>query len=219
MAALVAASGCELDSGSEEARDERAATGEDRAGRASAVLVKRLRRGGYVVAFRHAATDSGMDTTNDFADCSRQRNLSAEGRRQSRSIGRAFERLGIPVGRVLASPFCRTRDTARLAFDRVRSSRALLSVEFFANPSEGRRKGLRRLLAIRPRRGTNTVLVSHSAAIYEATEVDAAEGDAVIAAPRRGRRGFTLLSIVTADQWGRMAGGRVAEPHGGGAGA
>jgi broad specificity phosphatase PhoE len=170
--------------------------------------VKRLREGGRIVVFRHAATDSGIDMTNDLTDCSRQRNLSAEGRRQSRGIGVAFERLGIPVGRVLASPFCRTRDTARLGFGRVRVSRALLSVEFFASPGAARRRGLRRLLTVRPPRGTNTVLVSHGSAISDATGVDAEEGDAVIVVPRRGKRGFAVVSTVAADQWPRMAGDR-----------
>jgi phosphohistidine phosphatase SixA len=199
VAALAVASGC--GTGDEE---------EPAAG-APAVPVERLRVGGYVVAFRHAATDSGMDTTNDLSDCSRQRNLNAKGRRQSRDIGRAFERLGIPVGRVLASPFCRTRDTARLAFGRVRTSRALLSVEFFASPREGRRRGLRRILAVRPRRGTNTVLVSHGSAILAATEADPEEGEAVIVAPGRTKRGFAVVSTVKAHQWVRAVDERVSE--------
>ena len=197
IAALALASGCGNGDDEERAAD----APEERAADASAVPVERLREGGYVVALRHAATDSGVDTTNDLSDCSRQRNLNGEGRRQSRSIGRAFERLGIPVRRVLASPFCRTRDTARLAFGRARASRALLSVEFFASPSEGRRKGLRRLLTVRPPRGTNTVLVSHGSAIFAATKADPEEGEAVIVAPGRGKRGFAIVSTVKAKEW------------------
>lgn len=167
--------------------------------------MERLRDGGHVVAFRHAATDSGVDMTNDLSDCSRQRNLSAEGRRQSRGIGRAFERLRIPVGRVLASPFCRTRDTARLAFGRVRASRALLSTEFFASPRVARRKGLRRLLTAPPPRRTNTVLVSHGSAIDEATGVNPEEGSAVIVVPGRGERGFEVVTTMRAGEWDRLA--------------
>lgn len=196
MAVVVFAGGC----GEGEEREADAP-----ASRPPDVPVEMLREGGYVVVFRHAATDTGMDTTDDLRDCSRQRNLNAEGRRQSREIGRAFERLGIPVGRVLASPFCRTRDTARIAFGRVRASRALLSVEFFASPQEGRRRGLRRLLEARPPDGTNTVLVSHGSAIYEATERDPEEGEAVIVEPGQGKRGFAFVSTVGAGEWGRPA--------------
>jgi broad specificity phosphatase PhoE len=162
-----------------------------------------LREGGYVVTFRHAATDSGMDTTDDLSDCSRQRNLDAEGRRQSAEIGRAFERLDIPVGRVMASPFCRTRDTARLAFDRVRATPALLSVEFFDSVREGRREGLRRLLKAEPSEGTNTVLVTHGSAILDAVGKEPEEGDAVIVEPGPGKRGYTVVAEVPVDDWGR----------------
>ena len=195
LAALAIPTGC--------GDDDEPAAGAPAVG-APDVPLKGLREGGYVVALRHAATDTGMDTTDDLSDCSRQRNLNAEGRQQSREIGRAFDRLGIPVGRVLASPFCRTRDTARIAFGRVRASRALLSVEFFASPREGRRRGLRRLLKAEPPGGTNTVLVSHGSAIYEATERDPEEGEAVIVEPGRGRRGFAVVASVTAGEWRRV---------------
>jgi broad specificity phosphatase PhoE len=193
IALLAAASGCELGSDGDDAR--------------VALPVERLQDGGHAILFRHAATDSGLDTTDDLTDCSRQRNLNGEGRRQSRSVGRALRRLGIPVGPVLASPFCRTRDTARLAFGRARASRALLSPEFFASAREARRRGLRRLLAVPPRRGTNTVLVSHGSAIFAATGEEPGEGDALIIAPGRGPRGFAIVARVTADEWERLARG------------
>jgi phosphohistidine phosphatase SixA len=161
------------------------------------------------VALRHAATDpTATDMTGDLRDCSRQRNLNVEGRRQARAIGRAFRELGIPVGRVLASPFCRTRDTARLAFGRLRPSPALLSADYFAgDATERQRGGLRRLLAMRPREGTNTVLVSHEAAIASATGVTVAEGESAIVAPRRGRRPFRVVSTVEAGAWEPAANG------------
>jgi phosphohistidine phosphatase SixA len=197
LAVLVLASGCGGD-------DDDDGAGDAPAARAPDVPVESLRDGGYVVVFRHAATDSGMDTTDDLSDCSRQRNLNGEGRRQSREIGRAFERLDIPVGPVLASPFCRTRDTARIAFGRVQPSRALLSVEFFASPREARRRGLTRLLKAEPPDGANTVLVSHGSAIFEAMEREPEEGDAVIVDPGRGKRGFALMAAVAAGDWGRL---------------
>ena len=175
---------------------------------ASAVPVKRLQAGGYVVTFRHAATDQGVDTTDDLSDCSRQRNLNAEGRRQSRQIGRAFERLDIPVGAVMASPFCRTRDTARLAFGEVQPTRALLSVEFFDSVREGRRKGLRRLLKKEPEAGTNTVLVTHGSALLDATGREPEEGDALVVEPGRGKRGYAVVATVPVDDW------RTARPPG-----
>jgi broad specificity phosphatase PhoE len=196
---LALAAGCGDDEG--EADDGRA--GDAPAPRESAVPVEELREGGYVVTFRHAATDSGVDTTDDLSDCSRQRNLDREGRRQSREIGRAFERLDIAAGRVMASPFCRTRDTARLAFGRVRPTRALLSVEFFASPRESRREGLRRLLRAEPQDGTNTVLVTHGSAILDALGEEPEEGGAVVVEPGRGKRGYAVTANVPVDDWRR----------------
>jgi virginiamycin B lyase len=174
----------------------------------SASIVQRLRGGGYVLAFRHAATDFSMtDTTRDLRDCSRQRNLNADGRRQARTIGTAFRRLGIPVARVLASPYCRTRDTARLAFGRTEPSHALLSARYLASPGARERQParLRRLLARRPRGGTNTVLISHNFAIDDAAGVNLAEGEAAVVAPGRGREGFEIVETVDAEEWTRLA--------------
>jgi phosphohistidine phosphatase SixA len=216
LVVLLALGGC--DSGSDEDRAERSgtSTSRERPPALDRALVERLQRGGYVILFRHAATDaSATDMTGDPRDCSRQRNLDARGRRQAREIGRAFRRLGIPVGPVLASPFCRTRDTARLAFGRVRASSSLLSADFFPDEGAGARQAgrLRRLLEERPSRGTNAVLVSHAFAIDDAAGVSLAEGEAVVVVPGRGRRGFEVVGRVKAEEWPRLeAGGASASP-------
>ena len=63
-AAVMAAGGCDLGS-DDEPQEERQRADEPRA-EGSLSLVERLRRGGYVLAFRHAATDFSMtDTTRD----------------------------------------------------------------------------------------------------------------------------------------------------------
>jgi virginiamycin B lyase len=215
LTALVAAAGCDSGSDEEGATTERLREAESRGDSRPAALVDGLRRGGYVLAFRHAATDFSMtDDTRDLRDCSRQRNLTAAGRRQARSIGRAFRRLGIPAGRVLASPFCRTRETAMLAFGRAVFSRALLSAEFFEGERAGERQPvrLRRLLATPPGRGTNTILVSHNFAIDDATGESLAEGEALIVKSGRGRRGFEVVTRVEAGEWARLGRG-AARPR------
>ena len=207
LTVLVAAAGCDLGSDEERVSTERPREAESRGDSGPAPLVDGLRRGGYVLAFRHAVTDFSMaDSTRDLSDCSRQRNLTAEGRRQARSIGREFRRLGIPVGRVLASPFCRTRETATLAFGRAVPSRALLSAEFFAGERQPAR--LRQLLASPPRGATNTILVSHNFAIVDATGESLAEGEAVIVTPGEGRRGFEVVARRKAGEWATL--GRAA---------
>jgi virginiamycin B lyase len=203
----VAAAGCDLGSDDERASTERPREADSRGDSRPAPLAERLRRGGYVLAFRHAATDFSMtDSTRDLRDCLRQRNLTAEGRRDARSIGREFQRLRIPLGRVLASPFCRTRETAILAFGRAVPSRALLSMEFFGGEpaGEGQPARLRQLLSTPPQRATNTILVSHNFAIEDATGESLAEGEALIVGPRRGRRGFEVVSRLDAGEWAQL---------------
>ena len=74
-------------------------------------------RGQAIVLFRHAnAPGIGDPPDMRLGDCSTQRNLDADGRAQARRIGDAFRRQGITVGLVLSSAWCRTVETAELAF-------------------------------------------------------------------------------------------------------
>jgi virginiamycin B lyase len=171
-------------------------------------FVDQLRDGGLVIAFRHAATDFSMsDEAREYRDCARQRNLSAAGRRQARAIGAAFRELRIPVGTVLASPYCRTVQTARLAFGRATPSADLLSQQGALHGESNLPARLRARLRRRPPAGTNTVLVSHNFAIDDATRVDLAEGEAAVFRPDGSRRGFRLVRRVTAARWTALAGG------------
>ena len=63
---------------------------------AGKTLIAALRQGGYVIYFRHAATDM-TQTDSDLSRCETQRNLNAQGRADARVIGAAFQTLGIPV--------------------------------------------------------------------------------------------------------------------------
>ncbi len=75
-----------------------------------------LREGG-IVLFRHAIAPGGGDPPGmRLGDCATQRNLDAAGREQARRIGAAIRAAGVEVGAVLASGWCRTVETAELAF-------------------------------------------------------------------------------------------------------
>lgn len=76
-----------------------------------------LRRGGVVLAFRHALAPGTFDPPAfTLGDCRTQRNLSDEGRAQARRIGEGLRAQGLRPARVRSSPWCRCLDTARLAF-------------------------------------------------------------------------------------------------------
>ena len=171
-------------------------------------LVEALRGGGYVVYFRHATTDSSQADTDreNLERCDTQRNLSAEGRRMARDIGQAFRALGIRVGKVISSPYCRAVDTAELAFGRPEKSASL----YFAIGADREARAqlsadLRRMLATAPAAGTNTVLVSHHANLKEATGLwPKREGDAHVFRPRPGGA-FEHVGEAGPEDWPRWA--------------
>src|SRR5262245_11440831 len=79
-------------------------------------LVNSLRKGGYVIYFRHGQTTKiGEKDVDDkeLENCAIQRNLSQEGEAQTKGIGVAFKKLHIPVGAVYSSPYCRCMDSAK----------------------------------------------------------------------------------------------------------
>ncbi len=83
-----------------------------------ATLIKQLKQGGYIIYMRHGPTDHNSKDIDrsDLKNCSRQRNLSSEGRLKMAKIGRIIKELHIPIGKVSSSPYCRTKDTAQLVF-------------------------------------------------------------------------------------------------------
>jgi hypothetical protein len=127
-----------------------------------AALLQKLRQGGYVLYVRHASTDFSQNDSRmtSFEDCSTQRNLTDKGRAEARALGSHVRRLKIPVGAVYASPFCRTMETARLAFGEPRSTN-----EARGGPSRSddaaRYEPLKKLLATAPSTGRNNVISSH----------------------------------------------------------
>ncbi len=74
-------------------------------------------KSGGIVLFRHANAPGTYDPPGmRLDDCATQRNLDEAGRAQARRIGEAFRARGIEVGRVLTSRWCRSAETAELAF-------------------------------------------------------------------------------------------------------
>ncbi|MES2685952.1 MAG: histidine phosphatase family protein [Pseudomonadota bacterium] len=72
---------------------------------------------GAIVLFRHATAPGIGDPANfKLNDCPTQRNLDDTGRAEARRLGEQFRSRKIKVGAVLSSQWCRTRETARLAF-------------------------------------------------------------------------------------------------------
>jgi phosphohistidine phosphatase SixA len=162
-------------------------------------LVRTLQEGGNVLVFRHAITEQTTDRQEFLRSCELQRNLSAEGREQARAIGEAMRELRIPIGDVRASPMCRARDTARLAFGRATVDRDLVSPGVIGTEVDDRRRAiaLRVMVNDPPPAGENTVLVTHTGNLGAALGEEAVdEGEALV----YGARG-ELIGSVTAERW------------------
>jgi phosphohistidine phosphatase SixA len=174
-----------------------AGCGEDEPAAADVELAEALKAGGVALVMRHAITEPQTDREETLGDCTTQRNLTDEGREQAREIGRDIDALGVPVGDVLASPLCRTTETAELAFGEAKASMALLSAGEEATPADDRR--IRRLgqMATAPE-GTANVFVTHTGNIGGAFDQDVQEGDVVVV------RDGEVLGVVGADDWDRL---------------
>jgi phosphohistidine phosphatase SixA len=86
---------------------------------ANEALWQQLAEGGKVVLMRHGAVMAGRGNGNSLLrdpSCKKERNLSSEGEAQARAVGKLFQSRNIPIAEVRHSPFCRTADTARIAF-------------------------------------------------------------------------------------------------------
>jgi len=168
-------------------------------------LLAALRRGGYVLYFRHTSTDFGQndDRMTGYEDCARQRNLTDAGRAEARAIGAAIRALGIPIGRVLASPFCRTRETAELIFGRATVSNAVRGGP--ARTDDDRYAELKALLATPVSGGANLAIASHGnpyRAIVGGPYL--AEGEAAVIEPR-GKDGFRVVAQIRKDEWSALS--------------
>jgi hypothetical protein len=176
-----------------------------------AALVAALRGGGHNLYFRHVATDWSLSdqvqVADDWRSCdaTRMRQLSEQGRAAARAIGRALRRLEVPVGEVLASPYCRTVETARLMQlgDVVETMQVMnLRSAGYVGGRASVIASAQALLASVPARG-NRVIVAHGNVAREATPVYPAEGEALVFAPDAGG-GFILRGRITVDDWSRL---------------
>lgn len=168
-------------------------------------ITKMLKEGGYVIYFRHAATEKVGEkivSKDKLADCSQQRNLSKKGLDQAKMIGKAFKDLEIPVGNVYSSPYCRTVDTAELAFGKhIKSDNLHFAIHLPKNKRGPVSEKLRDMLGQKPVGSENTVIVSHTGNLKEAVGIwPRIEGEAHIFKPDN-IGNFTYLGLVKANGW------------------
>jgi phosphohistidine phosphatase SixA len=190
----------------------------DIAGMENPKFLNDLRKGGYVIFFRHAATDwTQLDRSyGDFENREQQRNLSEAGKADAAAIGKAFTALGIAVDSVLVSPMWRCRDTAQIAFGRYEKRIELFGkvpqgpegVQVMAENRAKYRAERTRMLSTAPTPGMNRVLVGQQDPMIPIIpglhRDELREGDALVVQPL-GKAGFRIVAQVTPADWTRLA--------------
>ena len=176
-----------------------------------AALLAALREGGNNIYFRHVGTDWSQSdrvrNADDLRSCdaARMRQLSDAGREDARLIGSAMRRLELPIGEILASPYCRTVETATLMqLGEVVESEQVMNLR--AAEYVGGRASVvasaQALLSSPPPSG-NRVIVAHGNVAREATPAYPGEGEALVFRPESEGR-FTLLGRIRVSDWARL---------------
>ena len=139
---------------------------------------------GNIVLFRHANAPGIGDPENfKLGDCSTQRNLDEAGRQQSKRVGEQFRDRKIAVGRVLTSQWCRTRDTAQLAFPGLPVEAPAFN-SFFEDRSTSAAQTAEALQILTRWRGPGVlVVVTHQVNITALTDVFPSSGEGVVVKP------------------------------------
>lgn len=143
---------------------------------------------GDIVLMRHAeAPGIGDPPAFTLGQCSTQRNLNDAGRARARRIGEAFRSHSIDVSAVVASQWCRTHDTAELAFPgQVRDDARFNS--FFDGASDETAQTRRAKAWLSEWHGPGVlVVVTHQVNITALTGVVPAAGEGVVVRPSAGR--------------------------------
>ena len=139
-------------------------------------ILNELKNGGHTIFIRHSARDkivnlmafdqlSMADKIKIPSTAFKGGCLNPQGKTEAWLIGEIFKKLNIPVGKIYASPTCRTIETAQLAFGRVDFVDNNLYVHSFnvgtkESRANAKRKALDIINAI-PEERKNKIIVAH----------------------------------------------------------
>lgn len=175
-------------------------------------LLAELRKGGLILFTRHFHTDHRKwnedpikprhleMTVEEFRNsCDQQRPLTDYGRMRARLVGEAMRKLGIPIGKVYASPYCRAVEGATLLAGREPDDTpkelvhrgGKLTAEMMAN-------NIKPYLSTPPEPGTNTLLMSHRPQMDDIHFIE--EGQMFVFRPA-GEGQFDMVGAIYDTDW------------------
>ena len=170
-------------------------------------LVASMKHGGYVIVFRHGATNRDQADTDplNYDNVAKQRLLSESGKKVAVQVGDSFKKLGIPIGAVYTSMFNRAVETGKLVSGgTVTTTIDVTEGGLVATPIENDRRAeaMRKLAGTMPVAGKNTLIVSHKPNIIDAFGKDwfeIREGEASIFKPDGAGKAVPVARVQAAD--------------------
>ena len=145
-------------------------------------LINQLEDGGKLIFIRHAYAPGNGDPDNfNLDDCSTQRNLNYQGRKQAKYIGEFFKKNKIKIDKVLSSEWCRCKETAKIAFKDFSTNNFLNS--FYSSQYAKNKDQQIKLLneyVKKFKSDKNLILITHYVLISEVLDYGPSSGEIVV---------------------------------------
>ena len=135
-----------------------------------------------LIFIRHAYAPGNGDPTNfNLNDCSTQRNLSDEGRKQAKLIGEFFIKNEVEIGNILSSEWCRCKETAKIAFKNF-STNNFLNSFYSSKYAKNKDKQIKMLnnYIKKFESDKNLILITHYVLIFEVLNYAPSSGEIVV---------------------------------------
>ena len=159
-------------------------------------LFNQLEDGGKLIFIRHAYAPGSGDPNNfNLNDCSTQRNLSEEGKKQAEKIGKFFRDKKIKIDKVLSSEWCRCKETAKISFKNFSTNSFLNSFysSKFAKNKDKQIDALNNYL-LKFKSAKNLILVTHYVLISEVLNYGPSSGEIVVS-----DKNFNIIGTIKID--------------------
>ena len=159
-------------------------------------LIKQLEDGGKLVFIRHAYAPGNGDPNNfNLNDCSTQRNLSKDGKKQAQLIGDFFKENKIQIDKVLSSEWCRCKETAKIAFENfstISFLNSFYSSKFAKNKTRQVEELNKYIKKFKSKK--NLILVTHYVLISEILNYGPSSGEIVVS-----DKNFNVIGSIEID--------------------
>ena len=160
------------------------------------ILINKINEGEKLIFIRHAYAPGNGDPINfNLNDCSTQRNLSEEGRKQAQRIGEFFIKNKIEFSKVLSSEWCRCKETAKIAFKNY-STNSFLNSFYSSKFSKNKDKQVKEfndyIKNLRIKK--NLILVTHYVFISEVLDYGSSSGEIVVS-----DKNFNIIGNIEID--------------------